>query len=56
MQFIHTHTNIYKGEDILQIFKEYKDVFAWMYEDIKTYNMKIIKHIIPLKEDSKPFQ
>ena len=29
---------------------------AWTYDDLKTYDMKIIQHIIPLKEDAKPFQ
>ena len=27
----------------------------WTYENIKTYDTKIIQHIIPLKEDAKPF-
>ena len=39
----------------MRLFKEYKDVFTWTYEDLKTYDMKIIQHIIPLKEDAKPF-
>ena len=40
----------------MKLFREFKDVFAWTYEDLKTYDMKIIQHIIPLKEDAKPFQ
>ena len=40
----------------MKLFREFKDVFAWTYEDLKTYNMNIIQHIIPLKEDAKPFQ
>ena len=40
----------------MKLFKEYKDVFMWTYEDLKTYDMKIIQHIIPLKEDANPFQ
>ena len=27
----------------------------WTYEDLKTYDTKIIQHVIPLKEYSKPF-
>ena len=38
------------------LFKEFKDFFAWTYEDLKSYDMNIIQHIIPLKEDTKPFQ
>jgi uncharacterized FAD-dependent dehydrogenase len=38
------------------LFKEYKDVFMWTYEDIKNYDTKIIQHVIPLKKDAKPFQ
>lgn len=40
----------------MKLFKEFKDVFAWTYEDFKTDDTKIIQHIIPLKEDAKPFQ
>ena len=40
----------------MKLFKEFKDVFTWTYKDLKTYDMMIIQHIIPLKEDAKPFQ
>ena len=45
-----------KRAAFMKLFKEFKDVFAWTYEDLKTYDMKTIQHIIPLKEDEKPFQ
>ena len=32
------------------------DVFAWFYEDFKTYDTSIIQHTIPLKPDTKPFR
>ena len=40
----------------MKLFKEFKDVFAWTYKNFKTYYTKIIQHVIPLKEDAKPFQ
>ena len=40
----------------MKLFREFKDVFVWTYEDLQTYETKIIQHIIPLKEDAKPFQ
>jgi ribonuclease HI len=39
----------------MKLFKEFNDVFIWTYGDLKTYDMKIIQHVIPLKEDAKPF-
>jgi hypothetical protein len=36
--------------------KEYKDVFSWSYEDLKTYDTSIIEHKIPLKSSVKPFK
>ena len=39
----------------MKLFKEYRDIFAWTYEDLKTYDTKIIQHVIPLKENAKPF-
>jgi uncharacterized protein (UPF0335 family) len=35
---------------------EYKDVFAWSYDELKTYDSKVIKHAISLKKDAKPFR
>ena len=40
----------------MKFFREFKDVFAWTYEDLKTYDTNIIQHIIPLKEDAKPLK
>ena len=57
-QNINLGTNCTHAEraTFMKLFKEFKDVFAWTYEDLKTYDMKIIQHVIPLKEDAKPFQ
>ena len=33
----------------IELLKEFQDVFAWSYEDLKFYDTAIIKHIIPLK-------
>jgi ribonuclease HI len=39
----------------IELFKEYSDVFAWGYEDLKAYDTSIIQHKIPTKEDQKLF-
>jgi hypothetical protein len=36
--------------------KEFADVFAWTYENLRTYDTSIIENMIPLKEDTKPFR
>ena len=43
-------------EAFIKLFREFKDLFVWTYKDLKTYDTKIIQHIIPLKEDAKHFQ
>jgi hypothetical protein len=40
----------------LKLFREYQDVFAWSYRDMKTYDTHNIQHTIPLKSRLKPFQ
>jgi len=40
----------------IELFKELKDVFAWGYQDLKSYDTSIIQHKIPLKENQKPFK
>jgi len=32
------------------------DVFTWRYEDLRTYDIGVIEHKIPLKEDAKPYR
>jgi len=33
----------------IELFKEYVDLFAWSYEDLKSYDTSIIQHKIPIK-------
>jgi hypothetical protein len=40
----------------VKLFKEFKDVFAWTYDDLKTFNPNIIQHVIPMKPQTLPFQ
>jgi ribonuclease HI len=40
----------------IELFKEFSDVFAWGYEDLKAYDTSIIQHRIPIKENQKPFR
>jgi ribonuclease HI len=43
-------------EEYTKLLKEFADVFAWTYEDLRTYDTSIIEHKIPLKENTKPFR
>jgi hypothetical protein len=36
--------------------KDFPNVFAWSYEDLKVYENGVIQHVIPIKEDKKPFK
>ena len=40
----------------VDLFKEFQDVFARSYEDLKSYDTSVIQHTIPLKPDQKPFK
>jgi len=39
----------------IHLFKQYRDFFAWTYDDLKTYNIRIIQHVRPIKEGAKSF-
>ena len=41
---------------IKNLIREYKDVFAWTYGDLKTFDPAIIEHTIPLNEGAKPYR
>jgi len=40
----------------VDLFKEFQDVFAWSYEDLKSYDTSIIQHTVSLKPNQKPFK
>ena len=40
----------------IRLFNEFKDIFSWTYDDLKTFNPNIMQHVIPMKEHAKPFQ
>lgn len=35
----------------VELIKQFQDVFAWSYEDLKSYDTFVIQHTIPLKEN-----
>jgi hypothetical protein len=45
-----------RKKKIVNLVREYKDVFAWSYDELKAYDPKIINHAIPLLEGAKPFR
>jgi hypothetical protein len=38
-----------------ELLKQYKYVFDWSYDELKTYDTTVIEHKIPLKQGIKPF-
>jgi ribonuclease HI len=40
----------------IELLKEFIDVFAWSYEDLKSYDTSIIQHKIPIKEYKNHFK
>jgi hypothetical protein len=46
----------YERKFCLKLFREYQDVFAWSYRELKIYDTRIIQHTIPLKYGVKSFQ
>jgi ribonuclease HI len=43
-------------EKLISLIREFKDVFAWSYEDLKAYHEDVIQHAIPLIDGTKPFR
>jgi hypothetical protein len=42
--------------DYGELLKEFVDIFAWKYDDLKTFDIEVIQHKIPLNKDTKPFR
>ena len=39
---------------LIELLKEYKDVFAWSYQDMPGLDTDIVVHHLPLKEERPP--
>ncbi|KAA3488360.1 RNA-directed DNA polymerase (Reverse transcriptase), Ribonuclease H [Gossypium australe] len=42
--------------DLVGLLQEFKDVFAWSYQDMPGLSTDIVVHRLPIKEDCKPVQ
>ena len=43
-------------EKYIKIMKEFYDVFALTYDDLKIYDLGVIQHTIPVQKNAKPFK
>jgi hypothetical protein len=43
-------------KEILALIREFRDTFAWNYDELKAYRGDVIQHAIPLVEGAKPFR
>ena len=41
---------------MVELLKEFRDVFAFTYDELKAYRDDVFQDTIPLKPDTKPFQ
>jgi hypothetical protein len=57
-KFSKLSSNFTKGQraEYTELLREFDDVFAWTYEDLKTYDTTVIEHKIPLKGEANPFR
>ncbi|KAE8716079.1 hypothetical protein F3Y22_tig00110156pilonHSYRG00339 [Hibiscus syriacus] len=43
-------------QDLIELLQEYKDVFAWSYEDMPGLDTELVVHKLPIKPECKPVQ
>jgi ribonuclease HI len=51
-----SHLTEKQRADYGELLKEFADIFAWQYDDLKTFDTEVIQHKIPLNKDTKPFR
>src|SRR5699024_4833695 len=51
-----THLSTAQSVEYCNLMKQFADVFAWEYSDLKTYDKNIIQHKISLEKDTIPFK
>jgi hypothetical protein len=42
--------------NFIKLLKKYKDVYAWSNDDLKTFDISVIQHTIPMLSEEKPVQ
>ena len=42
-----------ESNDLINLVKEYRDVFAFSYDELKAYREDVFQHTIPLKQETK---
>ena len=42
--------------DLISLLQEFKDIFAWSYQDMPGLNTEIVVHRLPLRTECKPVQ
>ena len=52
--YIATDLSHEEEEELVRLLREYRDIFAWSYKDLKGIDPEICQHTIPLKSDAKP--
>ena len=48
-------TSVKERNDLIELVKDFRDVFSFTYDELKYYRDDVFQHNIPLKPDSKPF-
>jgi hypothetical protein len=51
-----TQLTVEQRDEYSSLMKEFSDIFAWEYSDLKTYDTQVIEHKIPLKKEATPFK
>jgi hypothetical protein len=51
-----SHLSEKQRVDYGELLKEFAEIFAWQYDDLKTFDTEVIQHNIPLNKDTKPFR
>ena len=41
---------------MIELVKEYRDVFVFTYDELKAYRDDVFQHTIPLRPEAKPFR
>ena len=43
-----------EDKELIQLLKEFREVFAWSYKDLKGVNLDVCQHTIPIRDNAKP--
>jgi hypothetical protein len=54
--FVNKNMSLEHKDDVIKLLKEYVDYFIWNYREMSELSRELVKHLLPIKSDFRPYK